>query len=161
LVANASCQGHDDPLDRLLGYVDFRKDIIDGDLADFTCLVGTMTQEVYSSSPAILEACAASIFGHAVTLEPDIRAAMETRGIKASWSAASLAAHTQAVLRGAFIFAKASGDREIARESVHHPRRYIEMLFGAETTPRSFPTAISTASTQHEAIFRVGRKVAT
>lgn len=120
----------EDPLDRLLGYVAFRKDIIEGELAEFTCLVGTMTQEIYDTSPAIRDACAASIFGHAATLEPDIEAAMKARGIEAGWTPASLAAHTQAVLQGAFILAKATGDRAIARESVDHLKRYIEMLFG-------------------------------
>jgi TetR/AcrR family transcriptional repressor of nem operon len=127
--ADAPYHGHDDPLDRLLGYVAFRKEIIEGELAAFTCLVGTMTQEVYGSHPAIREACAASIFGHAATLEPDIEAAMKARGIKADWTPASLAAHTQAVLQGAFILAKATGDRAIARDSVDHLTRYIEMLF--------------------------------
>lgn len=129
--ADAAYHGHDDPLDRLLGYIEFRKDIIEGDLAEFTCLVGTMTQEVYGAHPAIRDACAASIFGHAATLEPDIGAAMEARGIEADWTAASLAAHTQAVLQGAFILAKAAGDPAIARDSVNHLRRYIELLFAA------------------------------
>src|SRR5271165_5584075 len=31
-----------DPLERLLGYVDFRRDIIKGDLPDYTCLLGTL-----------------------------------------------------------------------------------------------------------------------
>ncbi|MBA4783796.1 MAG: TetR/AcrR family transcriptional regulator [Rhizobiales bacterium] len=127
--AGAPYHDHDDPLERVLAYVDFRKAIIEGDPAEFTCLVGTMTQEAYGSSPAIREACAASIFGHAATLEPDIRAAMRARRIKADWSAASLAAHTQAVLQGAFILAKATGDREIARDSVDHLRRYVGFLF--------------------------------
>lgn len=119
-----------DPLARVLAYVDFRKSIIEGDLAEFTCLVGTMTQEAYDSHPAIRDACAASILGHAATLEPDIEAAMASRGIKAAgWTAASLARHTQAVLQGAFVLAKATGNREIARESVDHLRRYIELLF--------------------------------
>lgn len=131
LFAHAPYHDHDDPLDRLIGYVEFRKALIEGDLAEFTCLVGTMTQEVYGSHPAIRDACAASIFGHAATLEPDIRAAMEARGIAAEWTAASLAAHTQAVLQGAFILAKATGDRAIALESVDHLRRYLEMLFTA------------------------------
>ncbi len=131
----------EDPLDRVLAYVDFRKSIIEGDLAEFTCLVGTMTQEAYGTHPAIRDACAASIFGHAATLEPDIEAAMQARGINAvGWTAASLARHTQAVLQGAFILAKATGDRDIARESVEHLRRYIELLFskanaGEERTP--------------------------
>ncbi|HET7411146.1 MAG TPA: TetR/AcrR family transcriptional regulator [Pararhizobium sp.] len=129
--AGAPYHDHDDPLDRLIGYLEFRKEIIEGDLAEFTCLVGTLAQEVYGSYPTIRDACAASIFGHAATLEPDIRAAMETRRIEAGWTAASLAAHTQAVLQGAFILAKATGDPAIVRESVDHLRRYIEMLFTA------------------------------
>lgn len=129
--ADAPYHDHDDPLDRLLGYVAFRKDIIEGELAEFTCLVGTMTQEVYGSHPTIRDACAASIFSHAATLEPDIEAAMTARGIEADWTPSGLAAHTQAVLQGAFILAKATGDRAIARDSVDHLRRYIEMLFSA------------------------------
>lgn len=119
-----------DPIDRLLAYVDFRKTIIDGDLAEFTCLVGTMTQETYDTHPAIRDACAASILGHADTLVPDIEAARAQRGITdPSWTAESLARHTQAVLQGAFILAKATGDPDRARESVDHLKRYIEMLF--------------------------------
>ncbi len=130
--ADAPYHDHDDPLDRLIGYLDFRKNIIAGDPAEFTCLVGTMTQEVYDSHPAVRDACAASIFGHAASLEPDIAAAMKSRGIRADWTPASLATHTQAVLQGAFILAKATEDREVARDSVDHLRRYIEMLFDAD-----------------------------
>jgi TetR/AcrR family transcriptional regulator, transcriptional repressor for nem operon len=119
----------EDPLDRLLGYVEFRKSIIEGDLAEFTCLVGTMTQEIYGSHPAIREACAASIFGHAQTLEPYIAEAMKTHRIKADWTPESLARHTQAVLQGAFILAKATGDRAVALESVDHLERYLTLLF--------------------------------
>ena len=126
---NARYHNHPDPFDRLLGYVEFRKSIIEGDLAEFTCLVGTMTQEVYGSHPAIRDACAASIFGHAATLEPDIAAAMKTRRIEAEWTPASLARHTQAVLQGAFILAKATGDRAVALESVDHLKRYLTLLF--------------------------------
>lgn len=126
---SAPYHAHKDPLDRVLGYIDFRNAIIDGDLAEFTCLVGTMAQEVYSTSPEIRDACAASILGHAATLEADITAAMSARGIQASWTPANLALHTQAVMQGAFILAKATGDREVARESVNHLRRYVELLF--------------------------------
>ena len=131
LFANAPYHAHEDPFDRLIGYIEFRKEIIEGELTEFTCLVGTMTQEVFASHPAIRDACAASIFAHAATLEPDIRAAMDARGMSADWTPASLAAHTQAVLQGAFILAKATGDRAIARDSVDHLRRYIELLFNA------------------------------
>lgn len=137
LFKGAPYHGREDPLERVLAYIDFRKDLISGELAQFTCLVGTMTQEVYGAHPAIRDACADSIFGHAATLEPDIAAAMQARGISGSWSAGSLARHTQAVLQGAFILAKASGNAEFARESVDHLKRYVELLFDRTGTLKS------------------------
>ena len=129
-----------DPLDRVLAYVAFRRSIIEGPIPGFTCLVGTMAQEVHDTSPAIRAACAASILGHAATLEADIAAAMEAHGIEGGgWTPASLARHTQAVLQGAFVLAKASGDAALARESVDHLYRYIELLFG-RTPARGTPT---------------------
>ncbi|QMW23228.1 TetR/AcrR family transcriptional regulator [Sandaracinobacteroides saxicola] len=120
---------HPDPLDRVLGYIDFRRAILQGEVPDFTCLVGTMVQETYSTAPAIRDASAASITGHAATLVPDITAAMAERGLRGGWTAESLALHMQAVLQGAFILAKATGDAAIAAASVDHLRRYVELLF--------------------------------
>ncbi len=119
----------DDPLERVFAYVEFRRSIIQGELADFTCLVGTMAQEIFATHPAIRDACAESIFGHAATLEADIAAAMAARGIAGDWSAASLARHTQTVLQGAFVLAKARGGTEVAHEAVDHLRRYLALLF--------------------------------
>ncbi|MEM7054501.1 MAG: TetR/AcrR family transcriptional regulator [Pseudomonadota bacterium] len=127
--ANASYHDQADPLKRVLAYVDFRKSMIDGDLAEWTCLAGTMTQEVYQSNPAIRDACKVSILGHAETLEVDIESAMKVHCIEADWSATSLARHTQAVLQGAFILAKATGNKDMACENVDHLKRYIELLF--------------------------------
>ena len=62
-------------------------------------------------------------------VEDDIAEAMRLYGIRATWSAKSLALHKQAVLQGAFILAKAKGGAEIAAASVDHLRRYIELLF--------------------------------
>ena len=46
--AAAPYHRHTDPLQRVLGYIDFRKAILTGKLPEFTCLVGTMVQEVYN-----------------------------------------------------------------------------------------------------------------
>ncbi|PSH68053.1 TetR/AcrR family transcriptional regulator [Phyllobacterium brassicacearum] len=118
-----------DPLERVLAYVAFRKAIIMGELAEFTCLVGTMAQEVYASFPDIRDACGRSIFGHTATLEGDIEAARQDRGITDDWTAESLARHTQAVIQGGFVLAKAGNDPELARESLDHLNRYIRYLF--------------------------------
>jgi TetR/AcrR family transcriptional repressor of nem operon len=130
LFARASYHQFDDPLDRVLGYLDFRKGLLRGPVAEFTCLAGTMVQEVYGTHPDIRRACEASIGGHAATLESDIAGAMKRHRIRARWTPQSLALHTQAVLQGAFILAKATGNAAVAEASVAHLRRYVELLFG-------------------------------
>jgi TetR/AcrR family transcriptional repressor of nem operon len=80
-------------------------------------------------APAIREACDASISGHAAKVEADIAEAIKRHSIRAKWTARSLALHTQAVLKGAFILAKAKADAAVAVESIDHLRRYIEFLF--------------------------------
>jgi TetR/AcrR family transcriptional regulator, transcriptional repressor for nem operon len=118
-----------DPLDRLLAYVDFRKALLQGELPEFTCLVGTMVQETYDTHPAIREACAASITGHAATLIEDIEAARRRYGISDGWTSESLALYTQAAIQGAFILAKATHRSEAASQCLDHLRRYLELLF--------------------------------
>lgn len=130
LFSAAPYHAHPDPLERVLGYVAFRKALLKGDVPEFTCLVGTMVQETYATQPAIRDACEASISGHAGTLEVDIEAAMKERGLSPDWTARSLALHTQAVLQGAFILAKAKGGAQIAADSLDHLTRYLELLFG-------------------------------
>jgi TetR/AcrR family transcriptional repressor of nem operon len=136
----AAAAYHDcaDPLDRVLGYIDFRKALLKGAIPEFTCLVGTMVQETYESHPAIREAVDRSISTHAAKVEGDIAEAMRLRGLGANWTAESLALHAQAVLQGAFVLAKAKGAAAIAVDSVDHLRRYIELLFsGTETRRRA------------------------
>ncbi|MGC0054761.1 TetR/AcrR family transcriptional regulator [Brucella pituitosa] len=122
-----------DPLDRVLAYIAFRKELIQGTLPEFTCLVGTMAQETYETSLAIQKACWESIAGHAETLVADIEAAIKQYGASHDFTAESLALHTQAVIQGAFILAKASGDPRRATESLDHLYRYLELLFNRKT----------------------------
>ncbi len=130
--AAAPYHRHKDPLDRVLGYIDFRRSILEGAVPEFTCLVGTLVQEVYDTHPAIRDACDASISAHAERIEADIALAMRERGIRGGkWTAKGLALHTQAVLQGAFILAKCKGGAAIAIASADHLRRYIELLFQA------------------------------
>ena len=127
--ASASYHRFEDPLDRVLGYLDFRRAMLRSGVAEFSCLAGTMVQEAYGTHPDIREACDASMGSHAAEVETDIAAAMKRYRIRAPWSAESLALHTQAVLQGAFILAKAQGDAAVAETSIDHLRRYIELLF--------------------------------
>jgi TetR/AcrR family transcriptional repressor of nem operon len=129
LFATAPYRALPDPVDRLLGYIDFRKAILLGELPEFTCLLGTMVQEAYDTHPSIRAACDAGISGHAASLEADIAQAMEQSGIDADWSASSLALYTQAVIQGAFILAKAKHGPQIAQDCLDHLKRYLQLLF--------------------------------
>ena len=120
----------DDPLERVLGYIDFRREILAGEVSEFTCLVGTMVQEAYQSAPAIRDACDTTISKHAAVIGQDIEAAIQAYGIEPDgWDAASLALHTQAVLQGPFILAKGRGGLQIAVQWVDHLNRYVSLLF--------------------------------
>ena len=128
LFASAPYHDPDDPLDRVLAYIRFRRALIAGEISEFTCYAGTLVQEAFGSSPDIRDACASAIFGHAKTLEADIAAAAAQYGVDVD--PASLARHTQAVLQGGFILSKAAGDAQPVLESIDHLERYVELLFG-------------------------------
>lgn len=139
LFAQAPYHSAADPLDRVLGYLDFRAMLISGTLAEFTCLVGTMTQETFQTNPAIRDACFASIAAHARTLEADIQEAIDRHGAMDGITAAGLALHTQAVLQGGFILAKAKDDPSIAIDSIAHLRRYLTCLFSPPSPEETRP----------------------
>ena len=128
LFAGAPYQTVADPLERLLAYVDFRTAIIDGEIADYTCLLGTMVQEAYATHPAIRAACEREIAGHAMTIAPTIAAILD-RQDRRDVDPKGLALHIQGALQGAFILAKATGDARVAADSLGHLRRYLTLLF--------------------------------
>ena len=129
VFSNAPYRKLPDPLERLLGYVEFRRAILKRELPEFTCLLGTMVQETYETHPAIRKACERHIAEHAASLVADIAEAKRRYAPRAKWTPESLALHTQAVIQGAFVLAKAKHGPEVAGECLAHLRRYLELLF--------------------------------
>jgi TetR/AcrR family transcriptional repressor of nem operon len=129
VFSNAPYRKLADPLERLLAYVDFRRAILNRELPDFTCLLGTMVQETYETHPSIRKACERHISEHAATLAADIAEAKRRHAPRARWTPASLALFTQAAIQGAFILAKARHGPGVADECLAHLRRYLELLF--------------------------------
>jgi TetR/AcrR family transcriptional regulator, transcriptional repressor for nem operon len=128
LFAGAPYHQIEDPRERILAYIDFRAQIVQGDLADVTCLLGTMVQETFDSHPVIRAACREGIESHARTLIPMIAQAKALYAPDADWNAENLALYTQAALQGAFILAKAQGDSKIAVGFIAHLRNYVRGL---------------------------------
>lgn len=134
--AAASYHQFNDPLDRVLGFLDFRKKMLRAPMALISCPVGTMIQEVFETHPDILRACEECISGQVATVESDIAEAIRRYGVGSQWTAKSLALHTHAVLQGIYILAKANGNVAVAEESIDHLHRYVELLFRRPETKR-------------------------
>ena len=71
-----------DPLQRLFGYVDFRGEILQGDLPDYTCLLGTLVQETYATHPEIRAACDQGMSSHIAELTRDVEAAKKLYAVE-------------------------------------------------------------------------------
>ena len=78
VFADAPHHAHAAPLDRVLGYLEFRKALLQGGVPEFTCLVGTMVQETYATSPAIGPRCC-----------PEVRSTTRPPGRVSSYRAAN------------------------------------------------------------------------
>jgi TetR/AcrR family transcriptional repressor of nem operon len=135
LFAQAAFQQLQDPRDRVLGYIDFRREILRGEAPDYTCLLGTLVQETFDTHPLIRDACRDGIAVHAGTVAADIAAAKALYAPDAAWDPQVLALFTQATLQGAFILAKAWGDADIVAQCIDHLRQHVANLLGDATSP--------------------------
>jgi TetR/AcrR family transcriptional repressor of nem operon len=124
-----------DPRERVLAYIDFRASLIQGDLPDFTCLLGTMVQETYSTHPEIRDACNRAMLHHARAVAADLAEAKRHCAPKAKWEPMDVALFAQAAIQGAFILAKAQHDAAAARRAIAHLHQYVVSLLPAPTAP--------------------------
>lgn len=154
LFLNAPYRELSPGLERLRGYIAFRRAILQGTLPQFTCLLGTMVQETFDTHPVIREACNTHISAHAAMVSEDIALARSTHAPDAPWSAESLGLFTQAVLQGSFILAKAKHGPEVADHCVAHLERYVELLFNVPSAsgPGSRPLHPMTTLHQEETL---------
>ncbi|MFM2355240.1 MAG: hypothetical protein RLZZ528_976 [Pseudomonadota bacterium] len=135
LFAAAPYHAPEDPLDRILAYLDLREALLAGTVPEYTCLAGTLLQEIHATTPDIAAAAWQAIDSHIRTLEPDFVAALARHGTPGAPDALSLARLTQSVLQGAFILAKGEGRPDAALEGIDHLRRYFRCLFSRREEP--------------------------
>lgn len=129
LFADANFAKAENPLDRILGYIDFRAELLKGELPDYTCYLGTIVQEVYGTHPDIRVACEQAFKHHLDVLERDIAAAKAIYAPQAHWTPRSVADFIQSVLQGAFVMAKSQQNAETILTSLGHLRGYLKTLF--------------------------------
>ncbi|WP_333816382.1 TetR/AcrR family transcriptional regulator [Tabrizicola sp.] len=118
-----------DPLDRVFGYLDLRRELLGQPLPEFSCVAGTTVQEAYETSPPIREAAERSVrsgFAHVLPHLEQALAAHPVPGVTAE----GLAQQFQVVTQGGIILAKALNTPAPAREAFDHLERYLRLLFG-------------------------------
>lgn len=133
LFARAPYRRIADPRDRLLAYIDFRAELLRGELPDFTCLLGTLVQETFDTHPQIRDACNAGIARHAHLVAEDLAAAKALYVPRAKWQPEAVGYFTQAVIQGAFILAKAQGSAQVAARCIDQLRGYLDGLLSPAT----------------------------
>lgn len=136
LFASAPYQRIADPRERLLAYIDFRASLVQGDLPEFTCLLGTMVQETFETNPLIRDACANGIAMHAQTVAVHVAAAKVMYAPDASWDPEVIAFYTQAVIQGAFVLAKAHGGAQVAVMCIDQLRSHVAALLSPQSAPK-------------------------
>ena len=121
-----------DPLDRVLGYIAFRRMILEGSTAEFTCVAGTLAQETHLSERAICDAASGTRSAMPIRWYLIFRwqrnciAGMRS-GRRRAWRSSRRPRCKVPSL------AKAKGGPEIAKDMVDDLDRYVRLLFGRDT----------------------------
>ncbi|MDZ4086598.1 MAG: TetR/AcrR family transcriptional regulator [Tabrizicola sp.] len=118
-----------DPLDRVFGYIDLRRELLGQPLPEFSCVAGTTVQEAYETSPPIRAAAERSIRSGFQHVLPHLQAALAAHPVPGV-TAESLAQQFQVATQGGIILAKALNDPAPARAAFDHLERYLRLLFG-------------------------------
>jgi TetR/AcrR family transcriptional repressor of nem operon len=119
-----------DPVDRVLGFLDFLLERTRSSSEFRGCLLGTFVQELSQTHPGIRSVCAMGFEGMAGLLRQDIAEAKRLCDPEARWNPQSLAEHMIAVVQGTIILAKAKQDRKVIEESLGHLKDYLKSVFG-------------------------------
>ena len=117
------------PLGRLLGYVKFRKELLEGEIWEWTCYAGTTIQETHETHPGIRDACAQSIDDHLAMLRAHDRRPLREFPVAGCARRLAGRAHPGGAPGRIHHGQGAPGRGRPRIDSIDHLYRYIELLF--------------------------------
>ena len=120
----------EDPLERILGWMDFVSERSREPRVMKGCLLGTFAQELAQTHESIRKECDAKFSEWTGRIRKDLDDAIALHPPRVPVETRSLAEHLVASLEGAIILAKARGDGRPIRETMDHLRAYVRSLFG-------------------------------
>jgi TetR/AcrR family transcriptional repressor of nem operon len=123
------CSRIEDPLDRVLAFVDAAVQMSKEPGAK-GCLVGTFAQEVSTTHPELRQACAKSFGRFVEAIARDLREAKALHAPKAAVEPEELAEYLLALAQGSLLLMKAKRDRTVVERNLALFRCQLLELFG-------------------------------
>lgn len=123
------CQGQEDPLKRVYGFLDFMIEMGKKN-ARKGCLLGHMSQELSDTHPDIRSICCKSFREMAEVLRRDLKEAKAKYAPRSAIDPQSLAEHFVVVLEGTMLVAKVMPKAAGKGNGLHHYKQYLKALFG-------------------------------
>jgi len=120
----------EDPLDRVLGWMDFGIAESRNPESLRGCLLGTFSQELSLTHELIRRECQAKLGEWSKAIQKDLDLAARLHRPAVPIDTKSLADHCVAVFEGSILLSKARKDARPLRESLGHLKDYVKGLFG-------------------------------
>lgn len=119
-----------DPLDRVLGRLDFAIESAKTGRLTKGCLIGTIAQELAFTNPALRDACWDSFQQVAGDFERDLIEAKTLHAPKVAFEPKKLSSLYVAAMQGSLLLAKTSESNKVTADNLEQIRQFIQMLFG-------------------------------
>jgi TetR/AcrR family transcriptional regulator, transcriptional repressor for nem operon len=129
MVESAPFQTIADPVERLVGCMDFFIGVFGNPQVVKSCLAGTVVQEVSESHPALRAGAQACFASGQQRFQELLDAACHSRNLRLDTT--SLAKLWMATIQGSFLLSKASREDAVVPENLQHVKHYIQALFDA------------------------------
>jgi len=120
----------EDPLDRILGMLDFLASMAGDPKNPKACLVGNLTQELAQTNPTLRSCCEASFNRWITGIATLLGAAKEKHPPATDFDPDSVATLMLSLIQGSLLVAKARQNPDVVVQNAKHCRTYIESLFG-------------------------------
>lgn len=118
-----------DPLERVLGWLDFAIESAKSGRLTKGCLIGTLAQELAFTNPDLRNVCWNSLQQMAESFEKDLIEAKEACAPRAAFEPKKLASLYVAAVQGSLLLAKTAESNKITADNLEQLRQYVEMLF--------------------------------
>jgi TetR/AcrR family transcriptional regulator, transcriptional repressor for nem operon len=119
----------EDPRDRVYGFVDAAMEC--GSCCDNKgCLIGTFTQELSESHPALRGCCEASFTELRKLFEGELKKAKQLYAKNKDFDTKGVAEQFIATIQGSLLLIKAMRDHSLVKRTLTHYRNYLEQLLG-------------------------------